>query len=307
MSVPESKSPSPPAWRPAVMWQPDQRWWQWLSGRMVVAQVLALLLITALAALSALAGVPKIFWALVGAMVACWAAVGAFVLVPLIRLAAGGGAEASSDAQAARMAIEDARKTQQRLTREVHHRVKNNLQVISSLISIQARESDQRNVARAYAAIQMRVGALALVHRWLFEDVGRGVDLGALTHDLCAVLQQGVAATEGVELAIATRIERLYVSQDAAVPIAFIMTEIVAAAAGKATRGPADITITLAQLAGEGRLTIASPVFASDLFAPGTTSAPARIVHGMIRQLRGLLTHAADDVAYVVTFPLPLA
>ncbi|MBV5325363.1 MAG: sensor histidine kinase, partial [Rhodospirillaceae bacterium] len=53
---------------------------------------------------------------------------------------------------------------QTRLTREVHHRVKNNLQVVASLINLHARGQVQSDVIRAYASIQRRVDALAVVH-----------------------------------------------------------------------------------------------------------------------------------------------
>jgi two-component system, sensor histidine kinase PdtaS len=276
----------------------------------MLAQAAALALILAFAVAAALAEAPSGFWLIAAAMLATWAAVGVFVVRPLAIMAREVGDYGVGDAEATRAAISDARAAQDRLAREVHHRVKNNLQVISSLISIRAREVDDRDVARAYAAIQMRVGALALVHRWLFDDnAGKGVDLGALTHDLCAALQQGVSITDSIDVAITSRIERLYVAQDAAVPIAFIITEVVAAAGGRSNgAGHLQVTLVLGTENGTGRLSIASDAFAAaDMFSPTATTASARIVQGMVRQLRGGM--AFDDAAlrYDVTFPLPEA
>ena len=66
--------------------------------------------------------------------------------------------------------LQSALHEQKRLTREVHHRVKNNLQIVSSLLSIQGRETANSEVSRAYATVQARVAALAIVHRWMYES-----------------------------------------------------------------------------------------------------------------------------------------
>ena len=275
------------------------RRWRGLSDKLIAAQIGAFVLI-ALFAIARWSGAsaPGLFWTLIGLGMLAWVVVGLTVVWPLSVMASDVGTYAAGDVEAVRLAVADAEARQERLAREIHHRVKNNLQVISSLISIQARDAGDRDVARAYGAIQLRVGALALVHRWLIEDShGQGVDLGALAHDLCGALQQGVGAADGVDLAIETRIERLYIAQDAAVPIAFLITEIVAAASGSA------ISLCIEQCEAGGRLSIASPGFAGkDRLAATAGSAQARIVGGMVRQLRA--TMRRDDTAYVIEFPL---
>ncbi|MGI4878563.1 MAG: sensor histidine kinase, partial [Janthinobacterium lividum] len=105
--------------------------------------------------------------------------------------------------------LEQALSEQKRLTREVHHRVKNNLQIVSSLLSIQARETSSPDVAYAYSTVQARVGALALVHRWMYDDeTSQGVDLRALVTDLCASLEQSIAATEHIVARLRCSVER---------------------------------------------------------------------------------------------------
>src|SRR3546814_19235322 len=54
---------------------------------------------------------------------------------------------------------------QTRLTREVHHRVKNNLQIIASLINLHSRSAPTQEAVDAYISIQRRVDALSVVHR----------------------------------------------------------------------------------------------------------------------------------------------
>ena len=71
---------------------------------------------------------------------------------------------------------------QTRLVREVHHRVKNNLQVVASLLNLHSRGSANEEVAAAYASIQRRVDALAVVHRNHYAELeaNRGVALKPL-------------------------------------------------------------------------------------------------------------------------------
>ncbi|HEV2865536.1 MAG TPA: histidine kinase dimerization/phosphoacceptor domain -containing protein, partial [Allosphingosinicella sp.] len=61
--------------------------------------------------------------------------------------------------------LEAAVERQTKLVREVHHRVKNNLQVVASLLNLHSRGSASEEAAAAYASIQRRVDALAVVHR----------------------------------------------------------------------------------------------------------------------------------------------
>ncbi len=209
----------------------------------------------------------------------------------------------------ARQEIDAALTEQRRLTREVHHRVKNNLQIITSLISIQAREADGAEVARAYASIQMRVGALSIVHRWLYEESeAHGVDFTALTHDLCASLQQIIPTAKLVEPRINTHLERLHISQDAAVPLAFLITEVIAFAARLAAADGRDrlvIDVHVTRTEDGGELRICSDAFGKDdPLAPTETRAAARIVSGMVRQLRGRMSFDSGAPCYTVAFPL---
>ncbi|MBB4631845.1 sensor histidine kinase [Sphingosinicella soli] len=278
---------------------------------------------------------PSLMW--IAALLIGWMVVQRFVVRPLQNMASGvraygagndhvrlsGAAGQTDEMQAfaetfdamaknmadARQDVDTALTEQRRLTREVHHRVKNNLQIITSLISIQAREAEGGDVSRAYASIQMRVGALSIVHRWLYEEsAAHGVDFTALTQDLCASLQQTIPTAKLVEPRINTHLERLHISQDAAVPLAFLITEVIAFAARLAaaegdTRLTIDIHVKRTETGGE--LQICSDAFGEkDALAPTETRAAARIVSGMVRQLRGRLVFDSGVPCYTVEFPL---
>lgn len=194
---------------------------------------------------------------------------------------------------------------QKRLTREVHHRVKNNLQIVASLLSIQARETSNDEVARAYSTIQARVGALALVHRWMYDDESaRGVDLHGLATDLCANLEQSITATEGVTPHIHCEVARFAVHQDTAVPLAFLITELVSLAAHASAPDPAEVKIAATADGGIARLSVGAAIFCDDALA--VPSGPAvRIINGMARQMRAPLKHDPHGCVYAIEFGVP--
>lgn len=62
--------------------------------------------------------------------------------------------------------------------REIHHRVKNNLQTVAALLRLQGRRSDEPAVRAALADAQVRVAAIAVVHEALSADPGEQADFG---------------------------------------------------------------------------------------------------------------------------------
>ncbi len=204
--------------------------------------------------------------------------------------------------------LRDALAEQKRLTREVHHRVKNNLQIVSSLLSIQAREAPSEDVALAYATVQARVGALALVHRWMYDDeTANGVDLRALTTDLCASLEQALTATHKLAVTMHCNVERAIVSQDTAVPVAFLITELAGMATRLAPDGPVKVDVSAVTQGGIVRLGIASDAFKGGEPLTAGKDPAARIIAGMARQMRAQLRHDAQEGCYSIDIALPAA
>lgn len=193
---------------------------------------------------------------------------------------------------------------QKRLTREVHHRVKNNLQIVSSLLSLQARESVSADVAHAYATVQARVGALALVHRWMYDgSTPNGVDLHALVTDLCASLEQGVGSGEQAPVIIHCSVEPAVVGQDTAVPLAFFITELVSLAVKRVAPARLSATVTVVAHGGSGKLVVTAAPFIDD-DGLGKGNSAKRIIEGMARQLRTPLEHDISAGSYSLAFPI---
>ncbi|MDP9095453.1 MAG: sensor histidine kinase [Pseudomonadota bacterium] len=193
---------------------------------------------------------------------------------------------------------------QKRLTREVHHRVKNNLQIVSSLLSLQARESSSADVAHAYGTVQARVGALALVHRWMYEGASpHGVDLHALANDLCASLEQNASVGGQTPTTVHCAVDAIVVAQDTAVPLAFFVTELVSLATLRAAANRLAVDVTAVRAGTGGRLTVTASPFVDD-GGLGAGNSAKRIIEGMARQLRAPLEHDTAAGSYSINFPI---
>ena len=122
----------------------------------------------------------------------------------------------------------DALDGQRRLVREVHHRVKNNLQVVASLLSIHGRSAAKPEAKAAYSAIGRRVDALSVVHRHHYAELeeNRGIALRPLLTELAADLRSS-APVEARGMRIDLELDAPSTTQDVAVAAAFLITEIV--------------------------------------------------------------------------------
>ncbi len=121
--------------------------------------------------------------------------------------------------------LREAIATRDAMLREIHHRVKNNLQIVTSLLNLQARSVHGDDAQRAFSDIQTRVRTLALVHRYLYEsDDLQSVNLGAFLKELAASLQLSYAISQD-QVAIEVDAEAVWDVSDRAVPLALFMTE----------------------------------------------------------------------------------
>ena len=80
------------------------------------------------------------------------------------------------------------------LAQEIHHRVKNNLQTVASLLRLQARDAENVDPRKALEDSVNRILAIAAVHEVLTEQRDEDVDLAELLDRLRAMLVQGVGA-----------------------------------------------------------------------------------------------------------------
>jgi two-component system, sensor histidine kinase PdtaS len=191
---------------------------------------------------------------------------------------------------------------QRKLVREVHHRVKNNLQVIASLLNIHGRSVATPDAKAAYAAIGRRVDALAVVHRNHFAEMeeGRGIALRPLLTELAASLRASTPESARA-MSIELELESLSTTQDSAVAVAFLVTEIVEYAM---LRKPDDgVEIALRRQSDlTARLSLVSPVLVPDGDEDPAQVQFERILAGLARQLRSPLDRKLGR--YMVDLPV---
>jgi two-component sensor histidine kinase len=178
---------------------------------------------------------------------------------------------------------------QRRLVREVHHRVKNNLQVVASLLNIHGRSAGTPDARAAYAGISRRVGALSIVHRNHFAEMeeNRGIALRPLLTELAAELRASAPETAR-KLAIDLDLENVNTTQDVAVAVAFLITEIVEFAMLNAPDDPVEISLRRASEL-TARLALSSPVLVPEEDGNPEKVQFERIVGGLAKQLRSSL------------------
>jgi two-component sensor histidine kinase len=113
------------------------------------------------------------------------------------------------------------------LIREINHRVKNNLQVISSLLNLQAHSLTDPEAIEALRDSHKRVKAISLIHQKLygFETIA-AIPLGEYVGSLFADLKTVYAAID-VELVCVTRPRDLYLDIESAVPVGLILNEVI--------------------------------------------------------------------------------
>ncbi len=113
------------------------------------------------------------------------------------------------------------------LMREIHHRVKNNLQIISSLLSMQQRSVEDASAKAALGDTRQRISALALIYRTLYqaEDLGRA----DMKDFLNALVGQMVAdqAGRGQVIESSVQADSLIVDPDKLAPMALWLVEAV--------------------------------------------------------------------------------
>lgn len=196
---------------------------------------------------------------------------------------------------------------QTKLTREVHHRVKNNLQVISSLINFHARSARSPEATEAYASIQRRVDALAVVHRHHYAELEetRGLELRSVIGELAANLR-ATAPEHASGLGITLEIEPLLATQDVTIAVAFLLTEIVELAIS--CNPAAQLRISIKGMADEpdrAVLRVISPALVGgDTLEALVESRYGRVIAGLARQLRTKLHHDPLVGAYETTIAI---
>lgn len=195
------------------------------------------------------------------------------------------------------------------LLKEIHHRVKNNLQVISSLLSLQSSALKEPQLLHVFRESQQRVRAMALIHEKLYQshDFAK-VDFAEYVRSLVSHLFRVYAAPGGV--ALQTRVEDVFLRVDTALPCGLILNELVSNALKYAFPGGRAGTLQIelhADLRGQVQLQVKDDGIG---FPPGldfreTDSLGLQLVNTLIEQLHGTIElQSGAGSTFLLTFPL---
>lgn len=121
----------------------------------------------------------------------------------------------------------DALKEREILLKELHHRTKNNMQIISAMLNLQSSKYDDQRLSEAFDEAVSRIETMSLVHEKLYssENISR-ITLKDYINDLLDLLG-GSFSAGGIDVTINTELESVVVSIDQAIPIGLIVNEIV--------------------------------------------------------------------------------
>jgi two-component sensor histidine kinase len=109
--------------------------------------------------------------------------------------------------------------------REIHHRVKNNLQTVAALLRLQARRLDVPEGRVALEEAVRRVGAIAVVHETLSQAFDESVDFDEVTDQLTRLVTD--VGSQGIPIRARRTGSFGSISSDAATPLAMVYTELI--------------------------------------------------------------------------------
>jgi two-component sensor histidine kinase len=138
--------------------------------------------------------------------------------------------------------------------REIHHRVKNNLQTVAALLRLQARRVANPEARAALEESMRRVASIALVHETLSSAIDEEVEFDEVVDRLADMLVDVTGAVGRVRVRRAGTFGAL--TADLATPLVMAMTELIGNAVEHGFPGPAEGTVTVSGNRSRGVLTV---------------------------------------------------
>jgi len=198
------------------------------------------------------------------------------------------------------------------LLKEIHHRVKNNLQIISSLLRMQSRRAQDQGTMILFQESQNRVQSMALIHEHLYQSPELSqIDFSEYIHSLTNNLFRSYGVNQKI---IALKIEThgIKLSLDTAIPCGLLINELVSNSLKYAFPEDRGGEIIIRLVLGTND-TITLTVGDSGIGIPetldwqNTNSLGLRIVHNLTKQLKGnILLEGDRGTTFHITFPKAL-
>jgi two-component sensor histidine kinase len=181
---------------------------------------------------------------------------------------------------------------QELFNKELNHRVKNNLQLLASVLSLQSQELTDETAVTAVKRNESRVNAMALIHRKLYlGDNTRTVNMRDYIRELVDFLLYSSSYAND-EIAINLDIEEMDLDVDKAIPLGLIINELISNSlkyAFHSEKEPA-ITVKLKTIKGKDLLLSVhdnGSGFVPSAVLPEQQSFGLKMIHLLTRELRG--------------------
>jgi PAS domain S-box-containing protein len=193
------------------------------------------------------------------------------------------------------------------LLQELGHRIKNSLQIIVAMVSLEARNHESSEGKAALERVSHRIAALGRLYAMLGETNSvEEVDAASYLEALCRDLIESVQKEDGTSITLKTDIESETLAVDRAIPLGLVVNELVTNSAKYAfpreTRGT--IVVTLKRTPGELRLTVADDGQGSDP-RRADSGLGGRLVDAFARQLGGQVARESGNIGTIVCLTLP--
>jgi PAS domain S-box-containing protein len=214
-----------------------------------------------------------------------------------------------SERKKAEEALRAALREKEVLIREIHHRVKNNMQVIISLLRLQARTIPDPERREVFAVTQDRIRSMALVHEKLYHSLDlAGIDFKGYIQSLVVHLGNSVGPSLSACVRVDLQLDDIELNINKAVPCGLILNELITNAYKYAFPGArgGTIRITLeAPSPGAVRLTVADDGVglpaAIDPLKPETLG--LQIVSDLVRQIDAqIVIERSGGTSYTLSF-----
>jgi len=199
------------------------------------------------------------------------------------------------------------------LLKEVNHRVKNSLQLVLSMLSLQSNRFKEPETRELFTTAISRVTAIAAIHERLYQDADPlTVEMHTYLTGLCAELVRASGMEEHSKASLQIQVEELRLPTEHGVAVALIVNELVMNALKYAqpTSGTAVINVVLMRYGtGQIRLSVADNGANSGQTSAEVAGLGTQLIRMLARQLNGTVSveRAAGQYAVHVTFPLQSA
>jgi two-component sensor histidine kinase len=196
------------------------------------------------------------------------------------------------------------------LLKEVNHRVKNSLQLVLSMLSLQGNRFKEPETRELFTKAISRVTAIAAIHERLYQDADPlTVEMHTYLTGLCAELVRASGMEENTTARLQIQVEEMRLPTEHGVAVALVVNELVMNALkhSQPASGPAVINVVLMRFGtGQVRLSVADNGATLDQSPSDVTGLGTQLVRMLARQLNGTVSieRAAGTYAVHVTFPL---